>query len=123
MSSYFYVYLTYTASFSRVRNGVSHNPQILETYGFQILSVFYISHSSAGRLNVDGISDIIWENTFDNLVLPNQVKDLLLAFAKSKTRGDVLFDDFVGGKGKGIIMLLSGPPGVGKTLTAEAGEF
>ena len=30
------------------------------------------------------------------------------------------FDDFVQGKGKGIIMLLAGPPGVGKTLTAES---
>lgn len=25
--------------------------------------------------------------------------------------------------GKGMIMLLSGPPGVGKTLTAESGMF
>ena len=25
--------------------------------------------------------------------------------------------------GKGMIMLLSGPPGVGKTLTAESGTF
>jgi SpoVK/Ycf46/Vps4 family AAA+-type ATPase len=30
------------------------------------------------------------------------------------------FDDFVRDKGKGLIGLLSGPPGVGKTLTAEA---
>jgi SpoVK/Ycf46/Vps4 family AAA+-type ATPase len=30
------------------------------------------------------------------------------------------FDDIIEGKGRGIIMLLSGPPGVGKTLTAES---
>lgn len=30
------------------------------------------------------------------------------------------FDDFITNKGKGMILLLSGPPGVGKTLTAEA---
>jgi SpoVK/Ycf46/Vps4 family AAA+-type ATPase len=29
------------------------------------------------------------------------------------------FNDFIGGKGQGMIMLLCGPPGVGKTLTAE----
>lgn len=73
-------------------------------------------------MDVDNIEDINWGNPFDNLVLPNQVKDLLLAFAKTKTSGDVIFDDFVGGKGKGMIMMLSGPPGVGKTLTAEASQ-
>jgi AAA+ superfamily predicted ATPase len=30
------------------------------------------------------------------------------------------FDDVIAGKGKGIIMLLSGAPGIGKTLTAES---
>lgn len=30
------------------------------------------------------------------------------------------FDDVVAGKGRGIILLLCGPPGVGKTLTAES---
>jgi AAA+ superfamily predicted ATPase len=30
------------------------------------------------------------------------------------------FDDVVRGKGRGIILQLSGPPGVGKTLTAES---
>jgi len=30
------------------------------------------------------------------------------------------FDDVIAGKGKGIIVLLCGPPGVGKTLTAES---
>ncbi|UZP41896.1 hypothetical protein NXS19_009712 [Fusarium pseudograminearum] len=31
-----------------------------------------------------------------------------------------VFDDIISGKGKGIIMLLSGGPGIGKTLTAES---
>ncbi|MCJ1440358.1 MAG: hypothetical protein MMC23_000841 [Stictis urceolatum] len=69
---------------------------------------------------VRDIMDIAWGGPFENLVLPGEVKDLLLAFARIKTAGDAMFDDFVGGKGKGISMLLSGPPGVGKTLTAEA---
>lgn len=29
------------------------------------------------------------------------------------------FSDLVEGKGKGLVILLHGPPGVGKTLTAE----
>ncbi|OCK72941.1 P-loop containing nucleoside triphosphate hydrolase protein [Lepidopterella palustris CBS 459.81] len=31
-----------------------------------------------------------------------------------------MFDDVIAGKGQGLIFLLYGPPGVGKTLTAEA---
>jgi len=45
---------------------------------------------------------------------------LLLAFAQSQARNKEMFDDVIQGKGRGIIMLLSGPPGVGKTLTAES---
>ena len=30
------------------------------------------------------------------------------------------FDDFIAGKGQGMVLLLSGPPGVGKTFTAES---
>ena len=70
---------------------------------------------------MDGICDITWNNSaFDSLVLPSDQKDLILAFAKSQVQNSQVFDDVIQGKGKGMIMLLSGPPGVGKTLTAEA---
>lgn len=78
------------------------------------------------QLAVDGIKDISWNDSFSNLVLPNQEKDLLLAFAQSKIKASEdgpnsnIFDDFVDGKGRGVIILLSGSPGVGKTLTAES---
>lgn len=39
---------------------------------------------------------------------------------KSHKSRSTSFDDIIEGKGKGLIGLLSGPPGVGKTLTAEA---
>lgn len=70
---------------------------------------------------VDHVKDIVWnEDAFASLVAPQEQKDLILSFAESqiKSRGD--FDDFIQGKGQGIIMLLAGPPGVGKTLTAES---
>ena len=70
---------------------------------------------------VSSVSNIEWnEGAFDSLVLPADQKDLILSFATSQASNSEDFDDVIQGKGKGIIMLLSGPPGVGKTLTAES---
>ncbi|WYZ36905.1 hypothetical protein EsH8_II_000411 [Colletotrichum jinshuiense] len=69
---------------------------------------------------VEEVQEITWNTTaFDKLVLPEDQKELILAFSESQLDGST-FDDVISGKGKGIICLLSGPPGVGKTLTAEA---
>ncbi|KAJ5168359.1 uncharacterized protein N7482_003953 [Penicillium canariense] len=69
-------------------------------------------------------SDIEWDShAFESLVLPQEqqdLKELILAFAKAQSKQLDSFDDVVHGKGRGIIMQLSGPPGVGKTLTAES---
>lgn len=56
----------------------------------------------------------------EKLVLEKEEKALLLAITSNHQNDKpVHFDDFIPNKGKGIIILLSGPPGVGKTLTAE----
>jgi hypothetical protein len=74
------------------------------------------------NLAITKLHEIPWaERAFDSLVLAQDEKDLLLAlvdrdqFTESST-----FEDFIGSKGTGMIMLLHGPPGVGKTLTAES---
>lgn len=70
---------------------------------------------------VEYVTEIVWnDNAFSKLVLPDDTKDLLLSFVESQVENKNTFDDVIQGKGKGIIMLLSGPPGVGKTLTAES---
>jgi hypothetical protein len=82
---------------------------------------FVLKEKKWYSLAVNHIKPIIWNDAFSNLVLPHQEKDLLLAFAQSKIKSsEIYFDDFVDGKGRGIIILLSGSPGVGKTLTAES---
>ncbi|EHA47386.1 hypothetical protein MCOR27_006928 [Pyricularia oryzae] len=70
---------------------------------------------------VDSVSEVCFnDRAFDSLVLPRGQKSLILAFARSQAQNKDKIDDVIAGKGKGIIMLLSGGPGIGKTLTAEA---
>lgn len=74
------------------------------------------------ELDVSLVKDIRWnDQAFDSLALPGDYKHLLLAFAKSQSTTADQFDDVIEGKGKGMVMLLEGPPGVGKTLTVESG--
>jgi hypothetical protein len=70
---------------------------------------------------IDRVTDIDFNtNAFESLVLPEDQKELILSFAESQTMHTTTFDDIISGKGRGHITLLSGPPGVGKTLTAES---
>ncbi|KAK3373167.1 AAA family ATPase [Lasiosphaeria ovina] len=76
---------------------------------------------------VDKIREIEWNSEcFEQLVLPNQQKELVQALvaehiqrATAVGAGTRDFDDIIKGKGQGLILVLHGPPGVGKTLTAE----
>jgi hypothetical protein len=79
--------------------------------------------------NVELVTDIQWQtDAFSNLVLPDAQKSLIKALVESHSEpGEEEsaangggFDDFIMGKGKGLIINLFGPPGVGKTLSAEA---
>ncbi|ORY08061.1 P-loop containing nucleoside triphosphate hydrolase protein [Clohesyomyces aquaticus] len=70
---------------------------------------------------VNCVKEIEWQtDAFDRLVLPKNQKELILGFTESQRKYKETFDDVIEGKGRGMILLLCGPPGVGKTLTAES---
>jgi SpoVK/Ycf46/Vps4 family AAA+-type ATPase len=66
---------------------------------------------------------------FNDLVIPTNYRRLLLALVENHARGSKTVQelettasghmDLVSGKGNGLIILLHGPPGAGKTSTAE----
>ncbi|KAK5138300.1 hypothetical protein LTR08_003361 [Meristemomyces frigidus] len=69
---------------------------------------------------IDKLTPPDWNpDCFDQLVLPATQKELVRALVTTHAQSSLGFDDIVKGKGKGLIMVLHGPPGVGKTLTAE----
>jgi len=71
--------------------------------------------------NVVKIQPIAWDDeAFANLVLPDFTKDLVRGLVESQSSERFKFDDFIEGKGRGIVICLAGGPGVGKTMSAEA---
>lgn len=68
---------------------------------------------------MSSLQDVEWNTEMmDALALPTAQKDFIRTLVESHASNG--FGDIVRGKGNGLVGLLSGPPGVGKTLTAEA---
>lgn len=82
------------------------------------------------KLEVSLVEDIKERGSgFDSLVLPDGHKETLLALVQTHSKGkkpetglkaENRQMDLVRGKGKGLIILLHGEPGVGKSSTAES---
>ncbi|KAK5083831.1 hypothetical protein LTR05_006337 [Lithohypha guttulata] len=89
---------------------------------------FSLNDKFWGEFAVDDIRPIDWSNdVLSFLALPSHTKEVIVASTQCRLARETtlsasdpaLFDGVVEGRGRGIILLLHGPPGVGKTLTAE----
>ncbi|RYP68985.1 hypothetical protein DL770_008335 [Monosporascus sp. CRB-9-2] len=71
-------------------------------------------------LEVDRIRDVTWnEQAFSSLVADEDMKELILALVTNQLAAES-GTDLIDNKGNGLIMLLHGSPGTGKTFTAES---
>ena len=120
-------------SFDRWPDTIPHNAELdevnlmllpPEVYGFPLKEKKWFS------LLIDNVKPVTWnKEAFDRLVLPAKAKDLVEALVMARASRDMhqrdsrlqkRRDDLIAGKGKGLIMLLHGGPGTGKTLSAES---
>lgn len=86
--------------------------------------VFDLSARRWEVVNIENVDTSVQaSNVFADLVLPKEVRETVYALAKAYEKqgpAKKLATDIIRGKGLGTIFLLHGPPGVGKTATAES---
>lgn len=81
-------------------------------YGFSFVSKAW------GEMKVDGLHDIAFRtDAYDMLVMEEDTKSMMFSLVDCEVTNR---RDLIDGKGGGVIFLLEGSPGVGKTLSAEA---
>lgn len=95
-----------------------------DTYGF------YLNEKKWIHIFVDCIHPVSWNKmAYERLVLPSRTKNLVRALVSVRKSQKGIKQgigvagkrtDILSGKGNGLIMLLHGGPGTGKTLTAES---
>ncbi|KAI1820846.1 hypothetical protein F4861DRAFT_521315 [Xylaria intraflava] len=74
-------------------------------------------------LAADRVNDVNWnKEAFQKIVMNRKAKDLIQALVSNQLAAETnkLSADLIEGKGNGLILLLHGSPGTGKTLTAES---
>ncbi len=80
-------------------------------------AVFDLRRHLRMRTHVNYLTEYEYDrNLGEKLILPDITKNLVSTLIEQSKTG---FADIIQGKGQGVSVLLGGPPGVGKTLTAE----
>ncbi|KAL6832788.1 hypothetical protein V8C40DRAFT_235978 [Trichoderma camerunense] len=102
-------------------NDKDQPPPIPELYLFPTkIHGFDLRRKEWTDLEVDLIEDVQWnKEAFKHLVADEDTKELIQALVTNKLEAEKN-TDMIEGKGNGLIMLLHGSPGTGKTFTAES---
>jgi hypothetical protein len=81
------------------------------------VTVFDLQKHQFVDIHVNGLTEYAYDKSvIDKLILPETTKDLIMILVEGAGR---VMDDIIAGKTGGIIVLATGEPGVGKTLSAE----
>ncbi|KAJ5629833.1 hypothetical protein N7528_003490 [Penicillium herquei] len=84
------------------------------------IKAYNLRHKKWFEISADCISDVKWNReAFQSLVMERKSKELIQALVTSQIEAEQA-TDLISGKGNGLILLLHGGPGTGKTLTAES---
>ncbi|KAI9675245.1 MAG: hypothetical protein M1822_008982 [Bathelium mastoideum] len=88
-------------------------PSTLSCYGLKSGKMF--------KADVARLADVEWQkDSLNHLELDKAKKATVCSLVeRHKKNSDDIVRDVIPGKGKGLVIVLHGPPGVGKTLTAE----
>ncbi|KAJ4299338.1 hypothetical protein N0V90_004583 [Kalmusia sp. IMI 367209] len=85
------------------------------------IPAYSLTLKSWGLIDVNNVDEIDWKNDiYDMLQMEAEQKEMVRGIIESHHASSSSFDDFIPGKGRGLVFLLHGPPGCGKTLTAES---
>lgn len=95
-------------------------PSQFRLFCWSALVGFSFTTKAWGHVLVEGLSQIdFFDPAFDRLVLSEERKQIISAVVRQSSIIPQK-EDLIRSKQGGLIFLLHGPPGVGKTLTAEA---